>query len=189
MAAASLVLGILGLIVFCWAGPAIGTAWTTASSAGSALQGEAVVVIWPIWTLGLIIGVAIPLIGVILGIAGMKKEDSKGICLGGIVLGVIAALIGLGLTYGAARAAMFIENLKDSDQFGQMQQQLQQQLNDPDLQQQIQQQLLQAQQQEPMEPMEPMEPVDPDKPQPDPAKSSPQKPDQADPEPGQPPAQ
>lgn len=184
MAVASLILGILGLILFCWAGPALGTAWATASSAASALQGDTVIVIWPIWTLGLIIGVAIPLIGVILGAAGMKKEDSKGICLGGIVIGLVAAIIGFALTFAAASAFSFVDELKGSDQFDQMQQQLQQQLNDPALQQQIQQQLLQAQQQEPMEPMEPMQPVDPAKPQPDPAQPAP-----TEPPPDQPPAQ
>ena len=51
MAAAALVLSILGLILFCWAGPALGTLWATASSASSALAGETVIVIWPIWTL------------------------------------------------------------------------------------------------------------------------------------------
>ena len=179
MAAASLVIGILGFILFCWAGPALGTAWATASSASSAIQGEAVIFIWPIWTLGLIIGVAVPLIGVILGIAGMKKEDSKGICIGGIVIGIVSAVIGFALTFAAVSAFSFVDDLKDSDQFDKMQQQL----NDPALQQQIQQQLLNAQQQEPMEPMEPVEPADPAQPKPDPDKPAPN-----EPEPDQPPA-
>ena len=78
MAAASLIFSILGLILFCWAGPALGTLWATASSASSALSGQPVIVIWPIWTLGIIVGVVFPLVGVVLGIAGMKNENSKG---------------------------------------------------------------------------------------------------------------
>jgi hypothetical protein len=175
MAAASLVIGILGFILFCWLGPVLGGAWAAIAAT-----------VWPIWTVGLIVGVAVPMVGIILGSIGMKKEDSKGICLGGIVIASVAAVIGLTLTIVFASTFKLVdEKLSNvSDQFDQAQQQLQQQLNDPALQQQIQQQLLNAQQQEPMEPMEPVEPTDPAQPEPDPEKPAP-----TEPEPDQPPTQ
>jgi hypothetical protein len=175
MAAASLVIGILGFILFCWLGPVLGGAWAAIAAT-----------VWPIWTVGLIVGVAVPMVGIILGSIGMKKEDSKGICLGGIVIASVAAVIGLTLTIVFAFTFKLVdEKLSNvSDQFDQAQQQLQQQLNDPALQQQIQQQLLNAQQQEPMEPMEPVEPTDPTQPEPDPEKPAP-----TEPEPDQPPTQ
>lgn len=175
MAAASLVIGILGFILFCWLGPVLGGAWAAIAAT-----------VWPIWTVGLIVGVAVPMVGIILGSIGMKKEDSKGICLGGIVIASVAVVIGLTLTIVFASTFKLVdEKLSNvSDQFDQAQQQLQQQLNDPALQQQIQQQLLNAQQQEPMEPMEPVEPTDPTQPEPDPEKPAP-----TEPEPDQPPTQ
>jgi hypothetical protein len=165
MAAASLVIGILGFILFCWLGPVLGGAWAAIAAA-----------VWPIWTVGLVVGVAIPVIGIVMGSFGMKKEDSKGICLAGIVMASVAAVIGLILTIVFASTFRLVdEKLSDvSDQFDQAQQQLQQQLNDPALQQQIQQQLLKAQQQEPMEPMEP---VDPAESEPDPEKPAPTEPE------------
>jgi hypothetical protein len=195
MAVVSLVLGILGLILFCWAGPGLGTLWVTAVSAGSLLQGQMTITTWPIWVCGLAIGVGLPLLGVILGIAGLKKEDSKGISIGGIVLGVVAALIGGALTFAAYGGATIAStmNLAENDEFQQLQKQLQDQLNDPALQQQIQQQIQKARQaqqaQQGQAPVQPTQnvPLQPAQPVPaQPAQPVPAQPDQPDQVPVQP---
>lgn len=166
MAVASLVIAILSVILFCWAGPMLGAAWAgvaVASSFGG--DGPATIVTWPVWTLGLAVGVGIPLLAVMLGIVGLRDEKSKGISLAGIIVGLVAAILGLMGTLIAVGFYNVVDDLSaDSDQMQQFQQQLQQQLDDPAALQRIQDQLKRAarQGQDPGDPMKPMTPVEPD---------------------------
>ena len=194
MAVAALVLGILGIILFSWLGPFLGAAWATtlsvqaftdASSSGAGAE----VVTWPLWALGLLIGVGVPALAVILGGISMAKTETKGVAIGGIVTGVVGMLGGFILIFVFQAIALVsqaaVGGMTDPDQVQKQMQQLQQQLDDPMAQQQIQQQLMRAAEQlnqqldtaakpEPMEPVNPAEEDRaPDKDEPAPESPSP----------------
>lgn len=174
MAVAALVLGILGIILFSWLGPFLGAAWATTLSVqsfsdatNSGVSPE--VVTWPLWVLGLIIGVGLPALAVVLGGISMAKIETKGVAIGGIVTGVVGMLGGFILIFVFQAIALVsqaaVGGMNDPDQIKQQMQQLQQQLDDPLAQQKIQQQLMRAaeqlnQQQDTNAQPEPMEPVE-----------------------------
>lgn len=95
MAVAGLVFGILGIAVCWWAGPALGVLIVSLSAGSSAAQGQLEISTTPIWILGLLIGVGVPLVAVGLSIGGLVKNEKKGVALVGLVLGIITALLGL----------------------------------------------------------------------------------------------
>lgn len=155
MPVAALVLGILGFVVFSWLGPLLGVLWATQVNLSPILEGaglEPQIVTWPVWAAGLTLGVGVPMIAVVLGAVALRQPESKGVALGGIVTGAIGALAGFVLIFVFQTVASLgqaaIDNVKNDDQFNQNMQQLQQQLNDPALQQQIQDQLNKAMQQQ-----------------------------------------
>lgn len=93
MAIVALVLGILGLIVFCWLGPVLGAGWAGALMAASAAGGQMEIATWPVWALGLGIGAGIPLVAVVFGLVGLKREGNRpAVAIAGIVLGVVGIL-------------------------------------------------------------------------------------------------
>jgi hypothetical protein len=100
----SLVLGIVGLAVFDWLGVTIGSGMVGAATMKAALSGNFEVSTGPIWGLGIGLGVAVPLIAVVAGILAIKANKRKGMGIAGLVLGLIAAIIGCVLTFGAAKA-------------------------------------------------------------------------------------
>ena len=104
MGVLSLVLGILGLVLFDWLGVTIGTGMVAASTMEAALQGNVEVSSGPIWALGLLVGVLIPLVSVITGVMAIKSGKKKGLGIAGLICGSIAAIIGVVLTVGAAKA-------------------------------------------------------------------------------------
>ena len=184
MAVAALVLGILGFVVFSWLGPMLGAGWAAqatfesfADASKTGLTPE--VITWPLWTLGLIIGVGFPLVAVVLGGIALSKDQSKGVAIGGLVSGAVGAISGFVLIFvfqAMAALGQAAVGQADPQQFQQGIQQLQQQLNDPAMQQQIQQQLQQAMQQagqqqqmQPTPQPQPMQPMQPAQPQPQPA--------------------
>ena len=71
MGVLSLVLGILGLVLFDWLGASIGGGMVAASAMQSALAGNVEVSTGPIWAMGLLIGVLIPLVAVVTGMGGL----------------------------------------------------------------------------------------------------------------------
>ncbi|MDJ0763883.1 MAG: hypothetical protein QNJ97_12960 [Myxococcota bacterium] len=196
MAVAALVLGILGVVIFSWLGPLLGVVWATSETAQTfgltgQTSGAPEIVTWPLWLMGLLFGVGIPLAAIILGGVAMKKTPSKGVALGGVVTGAIGAIAAIGwILFFQATASLGQSMLGDVDdpvQFQQQMQQMQQMLDDPALQQQIQQQLQRAQDLQAPEPVkpQPMQPV-PEQPQAPPQPTPPP----TSPPPGpQPPAQ
>jgi hypothetical protein len=156
MAVASLIFGILSFVVFWWLGPVLGSTWAGALMAGAVMKGTPQVITWPIWVLGLGIGVAVPLVAVVLGGVGLAKDDAKGVAIGGLVTGAVGAVGGLILTAvlsftitaGAAALSGGGDLLDDKD-VQQGMQQMMDQLNDPDFQQQMQKALQNAQVQQP----------------------------------------
>ncbi len=190
MAVAALVLGILGFILFCWLGPLLGFTWASAAMASAAFEGNPQLVVWPIWALGLTIGVGVPFVAVILGAAAMKKDESKGVAIGGLVIGCVAALGGLIITVVVtfsikAGAAMLGGDVPDDPQVQQQIQQLQQQINDPALQEKVQQQLEQAMKQWQQQQQQP-QPGQPQPGQPQPGQPQPMQPVPNQPVPMQP---
>ena len=150
MAVAGLVIGILGITVFWWAGPALGGAITSWFVLSGAVQGQVDVSTTPIWVSGLLIGVGLPLSAVGLSIGAIiKDEKSKGIAIAGLVLGAVAAILGLIFTFvGATGTQMAKEIAQGKD--GALQSvpgfdEMQKQLNDPAFQQQIQDAMKRAQ--------------------------------------------
>ncbi len=196
MAVAALVLGILGFIVFAWLGPLLGGLWAAGLMTDAAIKGSLEAIVWPIWALGIGIGVFLPLVAVILGAIAMGKDQSKGVALGGLVVGLVSAIGGLVLTltavFGVKATASLGDNMvSDPQAFQQQMQQLQQQLNDPAVQQQLQQQLQQLQQgpgQPPPQQVQPvpMQPVPPPPPQPGQPQAPPPQPVPAQPGQAQP---
>jgi hypothetical protein len=104
MGVLSLVLGILGLVLFDWLGASIGGGMVAASAMQSALAGNVEVSTGPIWALGLLVGVLIPLVAVVTGALAIKSGKKKGLGIAGLICGAIAAVIGIILTVGAAKA-------------------------------------------------------------------------------------
>ena len=103
MAIAGLVLGILSVSVFFWAGPTIGGLWSASEAVSASLAGKATMPpAWPIWVMGLSLGVALPLISVILSIAGLRSK--KGIAIAGLVTSSVGVILGFLTTVGAAFA-------------------------------------------------------------------------------------
>jgi hypothetical protein len=100
----SLVLGILGLVLFDWLGASIGAGMVAAKTMEAALQGNLEVSAGPIWAMGLILGVLIPLVAVVTGVLAIKSGKKKGLGIAGLICGGIAAVIGIFLTVGAAKA-------------------------------------------------------------------------------------
>ncbi len=100
----SLVLGILGLAVFDWLGMTIGSGIVGANTMKAALSGNFDVSTGPIWGFGIGIGVLIPIIAVLAGIMAISSKKRKGLGIAGLVTGLIAAVIGLVLTFTAAKA-------------------------------------------------------------------------------------
>ncbi len=93
MAIIALILGILGLTVFCWLGPVLGAGWAGALIAGSAAGGQMEIPVWPVWALGLGIGAGVPLVAVVLGLVGMRREGNRpAVAITGIVLGAVDIL-------------------------------------------------------------------------------------------------
>jgi Na+/citrate or Na+/malate symporter len=134
------------LVLFCWLGPAIGFA-----VAGIATASAGELVTWPVWVIGGIVGGLFPLSAVFFGIAGLKEEDSKGISVAGMVLGAVAALLGLGISAGivalGSLGEKMVEEVRDNGMLDQMGnrdtdfQEMMRQMNDPDFQRRLQEQL------------------------------------------------
>jgi hypothetical protein len=146
MPVAALVLGILGLVLFSWLGPAIGF---TVAGVMTASSGQ--LVTWPLWLIGGIVGGLFPLSAVFVGLGGLKQEDSKGICVAGMVLGGVAALLGLGITAGVVVLGYVGEEVLDRVQeSGSLSEpgkpdsdfnNVIKQINDPEFQKRLQEQL------------------------------------------------
>jgi uncharacterized protein YneF (UPF0154 family) len=146
MAVAGLVFGILGVAVFCWAGPTLGMVWAVGSSVSSSLtSGQPEVSVWPVWAVGLGAGVGLPALGVLFSIMGLIKGKAKGVCIGGLVTGGIGVLIGLIMTVGMAMAAKIAEKQTEAEpEMTQDYQNMINQLDDPAFQAQIEQAMDQA---------------------------------------------
>jgi hypothetical protein len=153
MVIAGLVMGILSVSVFFWAGPTIGGLWAGSQALSSSLGGgSAIPATGPIWAVGLTVGVGLPAISLFLSIAGMMKGQSKGVGIAGIVTSAVGAILGFMTTAGAAFAINIASTAKDSFATTQQQgdvQQMQNTLNDPNFQNQIQQALDAAAKQNP----------------------------------------
>ncbi len=126
MGVVSLIIGILGFVVFCWLGPTVGGIWAGAATAGAFAKGDPTVVTWPIWAMGLVVGVLFPLVGAVLGIVAIKRSEAKGLGIAGVVTGLVSAVIGLGVTLFLAFAGdvgdhYLEENLKNMDPAAQQQ--------------------------------------------------------------------
>ena len=208
MAVASLVFGILGFVVFSWLGPLLGVTWagwaTTQSFIAAGKTGQAAeIVTWPLWFLGLTMGVGIPLFAAILGGISLAKDKAKGVAIGGLVTGIVGALGGLMCIFiFQGLASLGQAAMGDSEKFQQQIQDLQKQLDDPAIQQHFQDQLQKAidrqkqqdQQQpgqpQPMQPQpmqpQPMQPQPMQPVQPQPAQPQPAQPQPAQPQPEQP---
>jgi hypothetical protein len=126
----ALVLGILGLAVFDWLGMVIGSGIVGAATMKAALSGNFEVSTGPIWGFGIALGVVVPLVAVIAGILAVKANKRKGMGIAGIVCGAIAAVIGLALTFTAAKAVDVAAQVGKA-QVGDAMNQLNQSLNDP----------------------------------------------------------
>jgi hypothetical protein len=126
----ALVLGILGLAVFDWLGMTIGSGMVAASTMQAALSGNLVVSTGPIWGFGIALGVVVPLVAVVAGILAIKANKRKGMGIAGIVCGAIAAVIGLALTFTAAKAVDLAAQMGKA-QMGDAMNQLNNSLNDP----------------------------------------------------------
>ncbi len=126
----SLVLGILGLVVFDWLGMTIGSGIVAANSLQGALTGNLVVSTGPIWGFGIAIGVIIPLIAVVAGVLAIQANKKKGLGIAGLVCGAVAAIIGLLLTLSAVKTVEIASQI-GKDQMGDAMNQLNQSLNDP----------------------------------------------------------
>jgi len=112
MAVAGLVLGILSVTVLWWLGFFLGGLWTAGASVSTIMAGGPVAVeAWRIWTLGIGVGVVVPLIAVGLGIGGVKKGQT-GIGIAGIVTGGLAAVLGLAFTILSAFALNVAESVQ-----------------------------------------------------------------------------
>lgn len=94
----SLVLGILGVVVFSWLGPVIGMLIVGKNAVSSAMTGTLDVSLTPIWAFGIALGVVVPLVAVVTGILTLRDADRKGLGVAGIVTGGIAAVAGLVIT-------------------------------------------------------------------------------------------
>lgn len=138
MAVAGLVLGILSVSVFFWAGPAIGGLWSASQSVSASMAGNAVVPpAWPIWLMGLSLGVGLPLISLVLSIGGLGKK--KGIAVAGLVTSSVGIILGFMTTMGAAFAVNLASAAKDKiDAAAPDLQQMQNTLEDPAFQDRIQ---------------------------------------------------
>lgn len=112
MAIAGLVLGILSVSVFFWAGPAIGGLWSASQTVSASLVGNAIAPpAWPIWVMGLSLGVGIPLISLVLSIVGLGQK--KGIAIAGLVTSSVGIILGFMTTMGAAFAVNLAGAAKD----------------------------------------------------------------------------
>ncbi len=143
MVIAGLVMGILSVSVFFWAGPTIGGLWAASKAVTTSLSGgSAIPEVGPIWIVGLVVGVGLPVISLFLSIGGLMKGQSKGVGIAGIVTSGVGAILGLITTSGAAFAinvaSMAKDNLANSVQPSDVQQ-MQSTLNDPNFQNRIQQ--------------------------------------------------
>ncbi len=194
MAVASLVLGVLSFIMFSWLGPFLGVGWATQATIESFTRAEQIgqtpqIVTWPLWLLGLLVGVGIPLLAVILGSVAIAKDQSKGVAIGGLVTGILGAISGFIFIFIFQAFASFGQAALSGDtidpaQFQQQMNDLQQKLNDPAVQQQFQQRLHQAMGQQP-QPMQP-QPMQPQPMQPQPMQPQPMQPQPMQPQPVQP---
>lgn len=126
----SLVLGILGLVVFDWLGMTIGSGIVAANSIQTALTGKLEVSTGPIWGFGIALGVVVPLIAVAAGILAIKANNRKGLGIAGMVCGIVAAIIGLTLTFTAAKAVDVAAQMGQA-QMGDAMNQLNESINDP----------------------------------------------------------
>ena len=103
MAIAGLIFGILSATVFWWAGPTIGGLWSASKAVSMSLAGNAgVPPAWPIWVMGLTLGVGVPLIALVISIGGLRQN--KGVAIGGLVTSCVAIVLGFITTMGAAFA-------------------------------------------------------------------------------------
>lgn len=170
MAVASLILGILGFVIFSWLGPLVGASWAGLTTAGSFIEGQPSLVTWPLLAVGITVGVVFPLLAVALGAVAMAKSDKKGIALGGIVTGALGALGGAIITFVIYQAAVLTAthagDMVDDPKMKQQMDLMMQQLNDTDFQRKIQQAMQRQAGGHPArpsqaEPLKPMQPVDP----------------------------
>jgi hypothetical protein len=143
MVIAGLVMGILSVSVFFWAGPTIGGLWAASQAVSSSLAGgSAIPHTGPIWGVGIAVGVGLPAIALFLAITGMMKGQSKGVGIAGIVTSAVGAILGFMTTAGAAFAINVAsaakDNLANTSQSTDVQQ-MQNTLNDPNFQNRIQQ--------------------------------------------------
>lgn len=99
MAIAGLVLGILGVTVFCWLGPAVGALWSASEAVSASAAAPPT---WPVWVMGLILSVGVPAAALFLSIGGLRKN--KGIAIGGLITSGTSMIFGFILTMGAAFA-------------------------------------------------------------------------------------
>ena len=146
MGVASLVLGILGITVFCWLGPLLGGFWAGALMAGTVIDGQPQIIAWPVWALGLGVGVFPSVLAVLLGIGTLVKGRQQGVGIGGIVTGLVSAVIAFVITFFAVKGLEIADELTDPDKVN-IQQQLQQvtdDLNDPLTQKKFQDRLQKA---------------------------------------------
>ena len=140
MAIAGLIFGILSVTVFFWAGPTIGGLWSASKAVAMSLEGNpGVPPAWPIWVMGLILGVGVPLVALVISIGGLRQN--KGVAIGGLVTSGIAIMLGIITTMGAAFAlnmAAAAENKFPKDASGHDDlKQLQNTLDDPAFQENI----------------------------------------------------
>jgi hypothetical protein len=146
MAVAGLVVGILGVVVFCWLGPFLGIVWFNGFTIENAANnGARAAITWPFWTAGLIVGVVIPLLAVVLSAFGLARGQRRGVGIAGIITGAFAGISGLSATLMVAH--LYINPLTEplnergnpvqfqaaSDQF----QEMQKKLDDPKFQEEM----------------------------------------------------
>ena len=138
MAIAGLVLGILSVSVFFWAGPTIGGLWSASEAVSASLAGNAAMPpAWPVWVMGLSLGVGLPLISVILSVAGLRSK--KGVAIAGLVTSSVGVILGFLTTLGAAFAINMAAASKDKlDDAMPDLQQMQNTIDDPAFQDRIQ---------------------------------------------------
>ena len=143
----SLVMGILGLVVFDWLGATIGGGMVAASTLQAAMTGKLEVSTGPIWGFGIAIGVILPLVAVFAGIMAIKAQKRKGLGIAGLICGAIAAVIGFALTFSAAAAVDAAAEL-GKNQMGDAMNQLNDSLNDPATQDALQKAMQEAMKQQ-----------------------------------------
>ncbi len=104
MAVLSLVLGIVALALFSWGGPLLGF-----YLAEGGLEGSAAV-----HALGWSLGVAAPLVAVVLGVVGLRRGQRRGMSAAGVALGGLGAVAGVLVTLAALSMSASVEALQEA---------------------------------------------------------------------------